>query len=45
MINHKFYLKGEPAFVRKPSDASFVEKKTAKVECEVIGIPIPSVEW
>lgn len=38
-------VRGEPAFVRKPSNASFVEKKAGRLECEVIGIPIPTVEW
>lgn len=38
-------VKGEPSFVRKPTDISVVEKKLARIECEVIGIPIPTVEW
>lgn len=37
--------KGEPAFVRKPNDTNIMEKKPARLECEVIGIPIPVVDW
>lgn len=38
-------VKGEPIFVRKPADTSVMEKKSIRLECEVVGIPIPSVEW
>ncbi len=38
-------VQGEPVFVRKPSDLSVVEKKPAKIECEVIGLPVPTIEW
>ena len=41
----EFVVKGEPTFVRKPTDVSVVEKKLAKIECEVVGIPQPTVEW
>ena len=40
-----FVVKGEPAFTRKPVDLNVLEKKPAKIECEVIGIPVPTVEW
>jgi hypothetical protein len=36
---------GGPVFVRKPADLSAIEKKACKVDCEVNGLPIPSVEW
>ena len=32
-------------FVRKPADISVADKKQARLECEVNGIPIPTVEW
>lgn len=40
-----FEVRGEPVFVRQPMDVKIVEKKPTKLECEVNGIPIPSVEW
>lgn len=40
-----FEVRGEPVFVRQPMDLKIVEKKAAKLECEVNGIPVPSVEW
>ncbi len=36
---------GVPVFVRAPVDLNIYEKKPAKIECEVIGIPVPVVEW
>ena len=40
-----FQVKGSPVFVRLPLDINVLEKKSAKLECEVLGIPIPNVEW
>lgn len=40
-----FVVKGEPAFSRKPGDINIFEKKQVRIECEVVGIPIPNVEW
>jgi hypothetical protein len=41
----QFIVKGEPAFNRKPGDVTVPEKKQARFDCEVIGVPIPTVEW
>lgn len=38
-------VQGGPVLVRKPTDLSVVEKKPFKVDCEVSGLPLPSVEW
>ena len=40
-----FEVRGEPVFVRQPMDVKIVEKKATKLECEVNGIPVPTVEW
>jgi hypothetical protein len=34
-----------PGFARQPSDINVYEKKPAKIEVEVLGLPIPNVEW
>ena len=41
----QFIVKGEPAFNRKPTDVTVPEKKQARFDCEVVGVPIPTVEW
>ena len=41
----QFEVKGAPVFVRKPVDINILEKKPTRIECEVAGIPIPTVEW
>ena len=38
-------VKGEPVFVRKPADMSVPEKRHVKFDCEVIGLPQPTLEW
>jgi hypothetical protein len=45
MSQTDYVVKGGPAFVRKLSDTSVVEKKMAVIQCEVTGLPIPAVEW
>jgi hypothetical protein len=46
-INTQFTVgvQGGPIFVRKPADLNVVEKKPFKVDCEVTGLPLPTVEW
>ena len=46
-INCQFTVgvQGEPVFIRKPVDLNIIEKKPFKVDCEVTGIPMPTVEW
>ena len=41
----KLVVKGSPCFIRKPIDTCVNLNKPAKVECEISGIPIPSVQW
>ena len=38
-------VQGGPVLVRKPVDLNVVEKKPFKVDCEVAGLPLPTVEW
>ncbi len=38
-------VKGEPVFTRVPVDVTVAEKKSVKFDCEVIGLPQPTVEW
>ena len=41
----QFNVKGEPVFIRKPSDLTVTEKKQANFYCECLGSPMPIVEW
>ena len=41
----RFVVKGEPVFVRVPAAQTLPERKNVKFDCEVIGLPLPAVEW
>jgi hemicentin len=40
-----YVVKGAPIFERRPSDVVIFEKKPARIECELSGLPAPDVEW
>ena len=38
-------VRGEPVFTRTPQEITIAEKKNVKFDCEVIGLPQPTLEW